>query len=605
MKKTILTFVSVFFVITSVHGANPYKGGEFRTKEAYTYGRFEVNYKPAKGDGILSTYFTYFDGSETDPWMSTKWNEIDLEILGRYDDNVQYNTITPGQVNHVRSHYVGFNPTEDYHTYAIEWTPEYIAWFIDGLEVYRQTQAHVQTVTHPQKIMMNIWQPAYASWVGAFDPAILPVFAYYDWTSYYAYTPGAGNYGTNNNFTHNWTDNFDSWDQTRWDKATHTFQGNNVDFIQANIVFNDGKMILCLTDDVNLGYKDVTKPTAQWARYSDNKAEVMFSEDVEKTTSETITNYVLSGVTVNSAVQQSDKRKVILDLTGVDTSKTVTLIVRGVKDSSGNVMTARALAVTANESLAFPVKINVGGNAWQTYLADQEWNETVEYGYTEGTASSSSSAISGTEEDAVYQSERYGVVSYKVRVPAGSYNVKLMIAELYFTQSGSRIFDVIVEDSNNTMLNVDLYKLAGKNKAYEIKFTNVNVDDGILDIYMPAQINNSTLNGIVIEESTTGVNVDDIQLPVKMTLEQNYPNPFNGSTIIKFSIAQKDDLSLTIYDILGSVIYENKIGEKAAGSYELKWNAVATSGLPVSSGVYIYRLRGNSADISKKLVLMY
>ncbi len=49
---------------------------------------------------------------------------------------------------------------------------------------------------------MNIWNPLYENWAGVFNPEALPAFAYYDWVSYYSYTPGTGNYGTENNFTH-------------------------------------------------------------------------------------------------------------------------------------------------------------------------------------------------------------------------------------------------------------------------------------------------------------------------------------------------------------------------------------------------------------------
>lgn len=89
---------------------------------------------------------------------------------------------------------------------------------------------------------MNIWNPQYENWAGKFYPESLPAFAFYDWVSYYTYTPGSGNYGTDNNFTFSWIDNFDSWDTTKWDKATHTFPGNNCDFIQENAVFQDGKL---------------------------------------------------------------------------------------------------------------------------------------------------------------------------------------------------------------------------------------------------------------------------------------------------------------------------------------------------------------------------
>ena len=56
---------------------------------------------------------------------------------------------------------ISFNQYDDFHTYAFEWTPDYIAWFIDGEEVYKQTEEHVQTVNRAQKIMMNIWNPEF------------------------------------------------------------------------------------------------------------------------------------------------------------------------------------------------------------------------------------------------------------------------------------------------------------------------------------------------------------------------------------------------------------------------------------------------------------
>ena len=43
-------------------------------------------------------------------------------------------------------------------------------------------------------------------------------------------------------------------------------------------------------------------------------------------------------------------------------------------------------------------------------------------------------------------------------------------------------------------------------------------------------------------------------VPRGYSLEQNYPNPFNPSTIIRFGIANPDNVSLTVYDILGRSI---------------------------------------------------
>ena len=75
---------------------------------------------------------------------------------------------------------------------------------------------------HHQKLMMNIWQPSAVNWAGSFDESTLPSYAFYDWVKYYAYVPGTGNAGTNNNFIELWKDDFDDYDRDRWSKASHS-----------------------------------------------------------------------------------------------------------------------------------------------------------------------------------------------------------------------------------------------------------------------------------------------------------------------------------------------------------------------------------------------
>ena len=54
-------------------------------------------------------------------------------------------------------------------------------------------------------------------------------------------------------------------------------------------------------------------------------------------------------------------------------------------------------------------------------------------------------AIAGTTDDALYQSERYGNFSYNVPVANGNYVVTLKFAEIYFSSTGIRAFDVLIE----------------------------------------------------------------------------------------------------------------------------------------------------------------
>jgi hypothetical protein len=594
-----MTALFILIGSTFVLYAKNFKGAEYRTKAAYTYGRFEARIKSAQRDGMLSSFFTYHDGSST-------WNEIDIEIMGRYNDNVQFNTITPGQTNHVRAQNVNFNPAEDFHTYAFEWTPDYVAWFIDGEEVAIQTEDHIKTLNLPQKIMMNIWNPAYENWAGIFNENTLPFFAFYDFVSYYSYTPGTGSYGTSNNFSHQWTDDFNSWDQTRWDKATHTFNGNNCDFVQENAVFKDGKLVLCLTDPNNLGYTDKKIPLLLNARATKGKVVATFSEELDKNTAENKSLYMIAGAVIDSIRLQGNLKKIDLFVSNLDLSKSYNLItLAGIKDLAvpANTTAAKAVMINMPKQFSYPIKINVGGPASSGYLADQEWNENVEYGYLDGTAAETSALISGTDEDYIYKSERYSLVTYKVRVPNGVYKLKLMMSENYFTENNKRVFDIFVEDSL-VANDVDIFQAVGKNAAYDLMVDNINIKDEVLDIYFPAEINNPLIDGIVIEQISTGLNEQGRVLPDMFRLEQNFPNPFNGSTIIKFSISKEQPLDFYIYDTLGRRIFSKRIENAAVGENFITWNSNSEKDLPVSSGIYFYTLNGNGFAMTRKLLLL-
>ena len=157
----------------------------------------------------------------------------------------------PGQTNTssvTEDESYGFDPHQSLHEYAIEWEPNIVRWFIDGQLTHIQDGPWVTELFHPMEIYMNLWVASAESWVGVFDPSVLPVMSEYDFVKAYAYTPGNGTSGTGNNFTFLWEDHFDSFDSTRWSVSEFTgFQGNLSSFESTAVTFDDGKLKLELS----------------------------------------------------------------------------------------------------------------------------------------------------------------------------------------------------------------------------------------------------------------------------------------------------------------------------------------------------------------------
>ena len=94
-----------------------------------------------------------------------------------------------------------------------------------------------------------------------------------------------------------------------------------------------------------------------------------------------------------------------------------------------------------------------------------------------------------------------------------------------------------------------------------------------------------------------------IALPTEFMLDQNYPNPFNPSTTIKYGLPEDSNVSLVIYDIRGNTVRTIDSGSQTAGWYEHVWNGMNDEGQPVSTGLYLTRLRAGS--YTKTIKMLY
>ena len=85
--------------------------------------------------------------------------------------------------------------------------------------------------------------------------------------------------------------------------------------------------------------------------------------------------------------------------------------------------------------------------------------------------------------------------------------------------------------------------------------------------------------------------------PAAFTLGNNYPNPFNHRSVINYSVRQKQQLKLTIYDVLGKEVTTLVDEVKEPGNYQASIEATA-----LNTGIYFYVLTtSNGNRLTKKM----
>lgn len=244
--------VSVLFMGNAV--AKDFSGAELYSLDEWMYGKYEARMYMGAISGTVSSMFLYANGSEIAD--GRPWVEVDIEVLGKNPGSFQSNIITGragAQNTSEKHHSVSPAANAGFHTYGIEWTPDYVRWTLDGKEVRKAVkgqqsvngQDQVAALTKAQGIRFNLWSSESVDWVGNFATDKLPVFQFINWVKRYKYTPGQGPNGSD--FTLEWTDNFDTFDASRWGKGDWTFDGNRVDLTENNIYSQDGMLILALT----------------------------------------------------------------------------------------------------------------------------------------------------------------------------------------------------------------------------------------------------------------------------------------------------------------------------------------------------------------------
>jgi hypothetical protein len=94
-------------------------------------------------------------------------------------------------------------------------------------------------------------------------------------------------------------------------------------------------------------------------------------------------------------------------------------------------------------------------------------------------------------------------------------------------------------------------------------------------------------------------------VPRVTNLAQNFPNPFNPQTIIRFDLARKGSVRLSVYNVAGQLI-RTLVDEKAMnpGYYKWVWNGENGGHRLVASGVYFCRVETPGYSKTIKMVIL-
>ncbi|MGC9315785.1 MAG: right-handed parallel beta-helix repeat-containing protein, partial [bacterium] len=93
-------------------------------------------------------------------------------------------------------------------------------------------------------------------------------------------------------------------------------------------------------------------------------------------------------------------------------------------------------------------------------------------------------------------------------------------------------------------------------------------------------------------------------LPEEFELGPARPNPFNSTVTFDYKVPMECDIEIAIYDILGNKIRILYDGVRGSGIYSEVWDGKDDKGRTVASGTYLYRLKADDYEETRKMTFL-
>ena len=336
---------------------------------------------------------------------------------------------------------------------------------------------------------------------------------------------------------------------------------------------------------------DITPPEVTGATLLDSVTlKVMFSEALDGTTAEDETNYSISNnIDVFSAsLSGSD---VILQ-TSVHTPNVYTVTVINVEDLAGNPIDPSA---NTAEYTFVPIPLD---SIIQLPIQDV-------YGVIQEPEHTPLKTIDGLgayngDPDSRWAAEP---MPEELVFDLGTVRNVCKTRLSFFRWDQGRVYDYSIFASNNNIdwdLVIDQTSSASQEEWTIDEFPPIDVR------YVKLKFinNNESEWAGLWEGEIWGVQVTEVDpineiLPDAFSLDQNYPNPFNPTTKIRYTIPERANVVLKVFNSIGQEVAELVNSNMNKGVYEIDFNASR-----LASGIYIYRIIADNFVDTKKMILL-
>jgi hypothetical protein len=100
------------------------------------------------------------------------------------------------------------------------------------------------------------------------------------------------------------------------------------------------------------------------------------------------------------------------------------------------------------------------------------------------------------------------------------------------------------------------------------------------------------------------VALEENVLPSEFQLDANYPNPFNPYTEIRYNTPETSHVTIRVFNVQGQLVKTLVDEITEPGRHSVRWDGQNMAGLPVSSGVYLYRMTSGTFHDVQSMVLL-